>query len=153
MYTQEDLNNIREEKHKRWMKLIIPGIFLLGGVIASFIVRIEWITTLLSCILGCMILFTYEMHIKPLRCYETHLNNCLNGRTHELDGTYQSAEEEISLVDGVRYRGMLIHDDNPENDFDRLFYFDVEKPFPELEPGDKVHVVYHDREVVELIRI
>ena len=153
MYTQEDLISIRDEQHKRWLKLILPGIVLLGGIIASFIIRIEWITTSLSIILGCMILFTYEMHIKPLKCYERHVDNCLNGRTHEMEGTFLSAEEDISLVEGVRYRGMMIHDDTPENNFDRLFYFDVEKPFPELQPGDKVHVVYHDREIVELVRI
>lgn len=153
MYTQEDLTSIRLQQRNCWLKLMIPGVILLAGIIVSLIVRIEWLTTVLSCILGCMILFTVEMIIKPLYCYEKHLDGCLNGRRHELEGTFIGMEEEVSLVDGVRYRGLTVHDDNPETNYERLFYFDLEKPFPDVKEGDKVHVVYHGHELVDLARI
>ena len=153
MYTQEDLISIRRQKRDRWLKLMIPGVILLAGIVVSLIVRIEWLTTTLSCILGCIILFTYEMLIKPLYCYEKHLDGCINGRRHELEGTFIGMEEDVSVVDGVRYRGLTVCDDNPETNYERLFYFDLEKSFPDVKEGDKVHVVYHGHELVDIVRI
>ena len=56
-------------------------------------------------------------------------------------------------MDGVLCRTVTVidhdHDDN-EKPYERIFYFDVLKPFPDLTPGQKLHVVFHDRAVVSL---
>ena len=149
MYTQQDLDNIREQRRKRWFALAIPSSILTAIIIATFVIRIEMATTLLSIVLVAMILFVYDMHIKPLTCYEKHLLNCLKGRTHTISATYVSRDEEISLIDGVKYYAVHVIDNDPENNFERLFYFDPEKPFPDVKEGDQLHIVYHDRELCE----
>jgi len=149
VYTQQDLDAIREQRRKRWIALCIPTVVMVAAIIVTLVYRIEIATTLISIALGIMWLAVFDLHIKPLICYEKHLKNCLTGRTHAIDATYVSYDEEISIVDGVRYRAVTVIDNNPEANYERLFYFDVEKTFPDIKEGDQVHIVYHDRELVE----
>ena len=75
----------------------------------------------------------------------------LHGRIHELTCRYSHIDEEISLVDGVSYRAMtFITYDEKHKPFERMFYFDVQKPVPELPEGAEVLVVYHDHELADL---
>ena len=55
----------------------------------------------------------------------------------------------FSLIDGVRYHAVYtIENREGENEpIERLFYFDETKPFPQLEKGETVRIIYHDREI------
>lgn len=151
MYTEEDLTAIRAQQKKRWLILSIPAAVLLAAIVVSLILRMEWLTTTCTILLGCMIIFGYEMLIRPLHCYETHINNALHGRCRELEGEYVSLSEDISVVDGVRYRAMTIREEQQDDDpCDRMLYFDVTKPFPDIAAGRRVRVVFHDREVADI---
>ena len=57
------------------------------------------------------------------------------------------------VVDGVKYRAMTTLEPGKKDPIERMFYFDLNKPFPDLKPGDPLHVVYHDHEVVSLTRL
>ena len=45
MYTHQDLTAIQTQQKKRRMFLGIPAMLLLAGVVSSFILRVEWVTT------------------------------------------------------------------------------------------------------------
>lgn len=153
MYTEEDLNLIRAQQKRRWLVLGVIAVIVLAAIVCSLVIRLEVLTTALTILLGVVLIFGYEMTIRPLYCYAVHLNNTLHGRTRQLDGVFRAVSEDISLVDGVRYHAMTVSEEEGDEPCDRLFYFDAEKPFPQLADGDRVHVVYHDREVAALTRI
>lgn len=153
MYTEEDLNLIRAQQKRRWWALGVIAVAVVAAIVYSLVIRLETLTTGLTILLGVILIFGYEMMIRPLRCYAVHLNNALHGRTRQLDGVFRSVSEDISLVDGVRYHAMTVSEEEGDDPCDRLFYFDVEKPFPQLTDGDRVHVVFHDREVAALVKV
>ena len=82
--------------------------------------------------------------------YEKHIKFCMDGRSHEIYASFISRDEDISLVEGVRFWSLHVTNEDPEANFERLFYFDVHKPFPDMKEGDRVHVVYHDRALVSI---
>lgn len=145
IYTQSDYTAITAQKKKRWVILLIPCAVLLAVLIASFILRIEWLTSAATILIGALLIAGYDFAIKPLRCYQKHLNNCLNGRTRECDLPFVSLSENIDVVEGVRCRQLLCADvDAKGRPYERLFYFDAEKAFPAVPAGTMMHIVHHD---------
>ena len=153
LYTEQDLNAIKAQQKKRWLVLGIPGTLLLIGLIVSLVVRIEWLTTLLTVLLGSLLIAGYDLFIRQLHRYQKFLQEALHGLVRETECLYQSITPDGEPVDGVMCRTVTVidhdHDDN-EKPYERIFYFDVLKPFPDLTPGQKLHVVYHDRAVMSL---
>lgn len=151
MYTEQELYAIEQQKKKRWLLLGLFCLVLLAGIVYSLTIRQEAMTSGLTCLMGVVLIFFYELTIKPLNCYATFLNNALHGRKRELDCVYQGMEEDISVVEGVRYYSMsLLQKDDDGDLFERMLYWDAQKPRPEVNPGDRLHIVYHDRMVADL---
>ena len=151
MYTEQDLINITNQIKKRWLLLAIPCTVLLAGVVVSLVVRLEWLTSLLTILIGAALIFVYDLAIKPLRRYQQFLRNALHGRTRETDCYYQSITLDAEPVDGVLCRMITVTDHTDEGKpYERIFYWDVEREFPQLEVDQKLHVVFHDRSVVSL---
>ena len=148
MYTEQELTDIQAQQKRRWVALLIPSVVLLGVVVTGFILRLEWLTEAASILLGVTLIAGWDLLIKPLHRYEIHLNNMLHGITHELEGDFGSFSPDISEVDGVRYYAMnLICLDEKQKPYDRLFYYDAEKPLPAFTTGEHIVVTYHDREL------
>lgn len=153
MYTEQDLTAIRAQQKKRWGILAVPCLILVAVIVYSLFTRIEWLTSSATVLLGVLLIFFYEMTIRPLHCYEVHLFNCLHGRTRELDCTYHSIDADLSVVDGVKYYAMtLLQSDEKGDPFERMLYWDAQKPAPGFQPGDKLHVVYHDRMIAQIAK-
>ena len=80
------------------------------------------------------------------------MRNVLHGRTHTLLCSFDSLSMEVSVVDGVRYYSLIFIDtDDRGRPYERLFYFDCEKPLPKFQKGDRVSVVYHDKELASIV--
>lgn len=154
MYTQQDLDMISRQQKKRWMILGAVCALILAGIIYSFIIRVELLTSGLTLLLGALLIFFYDLTIRPLHCYSVFLRNALHGRTRELDCTYLGADEDISLVDGVKYYALSLEqqDEDGGDPFERMLYWDAMKPKPQLNKGDALHITYHDRMIVHLTR-
>lgn len=151
MYQEQDLLAIRAQQKKRWVLLGVPALVMLAGLVATLVLRMEVATDVLTLLIGVLLIFGYDMFIKPLRRYERHLNNVLHGRTHELVCQYDHTDEALSIVDGVAYRAMtFITRDEKNKVFERLFYYDAQKPLPDLQQGAMVQVVYHDHELASV---
>lgn len=147
MYTQQDLTDIRNQAKKRWIVLAIPMALCIIGVVISLIVRIEILTDVFSILFGVLLIGGYELFIKPLNCYANMLNGVLNGITHELtDSTFLHLDEDVSMVDGVAYYSFTVQCiDEKNKPYERLFYYDAQKPRISFPVGTPLRLVYHDR--------
>lgn len=153
MYTEQELTDIRAQQKKRWIILMIPCLVLLAIIVYSLTIRLEWLTSAATVVMGILLIFCFEMFIRPLHRYAVHLDNCLHGRTHELDCTYQGIDADISVVEGVKYYAMSFQQQDDNGDpFERMLYWDAEKPVPALQSGEQLHIVYHDRMIAQLTR-
>ena len=83
-----------------------------------------------------------------MRIYRKHLTYMLNGRMRVTTGVFKSFSEDVSDREGLDCYAMLINvgdKDDPEDD--RLFYYDVHKPAPEMPLGTMITVHSNDKMV------
>ena len=66
MYTEQDLILIRQQQNKRWMILGSVCVVLLGLIVYSLIIRMEALTAGLTVLMGALLIFFYDLTIKPL---------------------------------------------------------------------------------------
>lgn len=159
MYTQHDLEQLNARIRKRWILLMIPVLILLAATIFSIVMHFNretsyhWIAYLSLSLIACLILFVDGMCIAPLRAYRRHINSILHGRTHLAKGFFKSIDQTKCMRDNVCFYPMLISVDKLDNEEDdRLFYFDVQMPFPALAVGDAVTITAHDKNVGQIER-
>lgn len=151
IYTEADYLAITKQQQKRWLLLSIPCILLLAVLLFGLFARLEWLTTVCTLVIGVILIAGYDLAIKPLHDYKIHLSHCLHGRTRECDLPFIRLSENIDLVDGVRYHQMFCEDkDGKGRPYERLFYFDAEKTFPDVNEGDMLHIVHHDLAVADV---
>ena len=151
MYQEEELTALRRQIVQRQRLVIIPAVILAAGIAASAIRRSEGIAVALTILLGALLIFAWDLFLKPLRCYEKHMNQMLHGRLHEVEGIWGGMGEDISLVDGVRYHSVtLTCEDEPGKPYERLMYYDAEKERPAVFRGQRVRVTYSDRQIADI---
>ena len=154
IYTEADYTAIVKQQRKRWLILSVPCAILAAALVVSLVIRLEWLTAASTIVIGALLIAGYDLFIKPLHCYERHLKNCLHGRTRECDLPFIRLSENIDVVEGVRYHQLLCADlDAKGRPYERLFYFDAEKAFPEAAEGDMLHIVHHDLVVANIHRM
>lgn len=154
MYAENDLQAVLAQRKRRWIVLLIPIAALAAVMVASLVMRKEWLTTCSTIAAGAVLIAGYDLFIKPLSAYANHVNNMLHGRRREIELPFASLSEDISLVDGVRYHALTVTDkDEKGKPCDRLFYYDAEKPLPDFKVGDMLRIVYHDKEIASVARV
>lgn len=153
IYTEADYTAIRQQQRKRWTMLGIPCAMLLLALIVSLFIRLEWLTSVTTILIGAILIAGYDLAIKPLHCYEKHLHQCLHGRKRECELPFIRLSENIDVVEGVRCHQLLCSDvDGKGRPYERLFYFDAEKAFPDIREGDMLHIVHCDLFVADVYR-
>lgn len=154
LFSEADQAAARAQLKKRLLLMLIPVIALLGGAIYFAFQRNEVATDVLTIAALSVLIFCYDLFLKPIRCYQRHLTNVVSGRRRAVDLPFLAISDDISLVDGVAYRAMTCSDfDAKGRPYDRLFYFDAEKPFPEIAAGETVRVVHHELDVSDVVRV
>ncbi|MBQ7848819.1 MAG: hypothetical protein IJ343_03770 [Clostridia bacterium] len=153
VFSEQDLTSLNAQINRRWGLIAIPCVLLLATLIASLIVRIEWITVACTILIGVILIAAGDLAIKPLSCYRRLLRNVLYGRVHEATLPFVAISEDINMVDGVPCRALTCTDyDGKNRPYERLFYFVALKPTPDFREGERVLVRHHDLIVADVIR-
>lgn len=151
IYTEQDYIAISAQLKKRWLIAAIPCVLLLAVLVYSLVIRQEWLTTTCTILIGVILIAGYDLFIKPIACYRTHLSNVLYGRARESMLPFLAISEDVNVVDGVAYRSVTCQDvDGKGRLYERLFYFDAAKTFPEFQTGDMLRIVHHDLVVADI---
>lgn len=151
MYDQKDFQENMTQLRRELLVLGLVSAPFLAGIIVSFVLRIEWLTIVLSIVYGAIAIFLYNLRIAPVTAYRRYLRNLTNGLKREAQGALVSLDRDETFKEGVRFYTMLINVDpkmDPEGE--RLFYYDVCKPLPEIKPGEQVHVLSHGNYVLKV---
>lgn len=148
MYTMEDYLSVTRQKNKRLILLLIPCLLLAAGIVYSFTVRLEWLTTVLTIVLGIVAIFCLDMFILPLTHYEKHLAHALNGKTRQITGCLKEMEDNVVDKDGLSFYPVIININKMENEEDdRLLYWDALLPRPQWEIGQKLTFTSYDKRI------
>lgn len=151
MYTREDREKTDRQIRKRWMVIALISMTVLCGIVVSLVVRWQWLTILLTIVLGAVLLLGIDLFVKPLVKYRAHLRMAMGDALRTLEGDYISRSTEESMIDGLRCTSFLVTDTDVDGEpCERLFYYDSERAFPELAAGTPLRIRYYDRTVAEL---
>lgn len=148
LYTEQDFATIKAQKNKRQMAVLLPALLMLAAIVYSLILRLEWLTVLLTILLGAYLIFMHGIYLAPVAAYYQHLNQVMHGRTRKLTGAFKEMEETAVYREGVRYYAMLVNVGRMEDEEDdRLLYFDANLPRPDWKKGDMITFTHHDKAV------
>jgi hypothetical protein len=151
MYTQSELDQLNDDLRKRWIIYAIPALLLLALQVYSLTLRIEPLTIALAILVCFWSVFYISLQILPVIRYRTHVYSVLHGITHTVRAVFDHLDLDDSLVEGVNYRAMhVLCQDEKGDDYERLFYWDLQKPLPAYEKGQTLEITYHDREIADI---
>ena len=149
LYKQENLKEIQGQIKRRSWILAMVAAALAGGIIYSFIPRIEWLSVALVIVLGMVLIFCIEMLIRPLFAYKRLLQAALGGRSHEDELVYSETEPDVSMVDGINCRTLIfLGEPDKHGTRDRRYYWDATLSVPEFETGARVRLKYTDKMII-----
>ncbi len=162
MYTQQELDQVKAQIRRRWLLLAAPLALCLAVIVWGFVrraalfevsydadtARVERVITVALAAFGLIFIAGWDLLIKPLRSYARHMDDMLNGITHQVECDFRSFEPDTSTVEGVVFRTMnVVCTDDAGKPYDRIFYYDAEKPLPGWQEGQHLRVTFHDRQV------
>lgn len=148
MYQESDLIAIKRQLNRRILLWLIPEVLLLGLVVYSFIIRVEWLTSLLFALLFMVILFSITMTLLPLRRYLHFLNNALHGRNRTDTAAFDTIEPETVVREGVRCHPITMRADTLKEELDeRSYYWDANLPLPDWQQGEYITLRSHEKMV------
>lgn len=154
MYTREDEDQARRLWKKRLGLALVPMIVGLAAGITLFVVgqmrRSDtlWMATAALTVLGGgAFLFLLGVWAKPALDYLHHVERMLHGRKRETVGVLTRFSPELCERDGLWCHAMMVNLGSGEEEDDRLFYYDDEKPAPQLPIGTRVRVESNDKMV------
>ena len=146
MYDDNDLNKALEASKRALLLMLVPAGVLLALAVWSFIVRIKWLTILLTALAGCWMIFIYHIKRVPARAYQEHVRSALRAPKKTAEGRYLRMEGTPVERSGVMYYAFYLNvgeKQDPEDD--RLFYYDAMKPLPDWKSGDRLRVISYDK--------
>ncbi len=158
MYTQDDFTQVKSILKKRWWITAAPAAVILLAAIAVFVAgriarsgQMWMVTAALTVLGGVYFLFFYGVYVRPALLYKNHVNYMLNGRKRETTGIFKAFSDDVSDKDGIDCYAMLVNvGERDDAEDDRLFYFDVQKPKPQIPLGTRVTVESNDKMVADL---
>lgn len=161
LYSEQNLSDIRGQLRRRLCVLIPVAVLLLAVFVFTLVIdnhktnRPEVWSTVSLLLLGFWLIFFWDLFCRPLRKYENHMLQALNGRSHETRAEFSRVDEEESVVDGVAYRSLIfLGEPDKHGSRDLLMYWDAQLPLPPFSEGDPVRIRYFDRYLIgyEVIR-
>ncbi|MBR6029161.1 MAG: hypothetical protein IKP40_08715 [Clostridia bacterium] len=151
MYTDADYTSISAQEKRHVLLLLIPCALFLGLTGWAVAVRNETLTAAASILLGATLIAGWDLFVKPLHSYRKFVDAMLNGKRHTIQGAFLRFDEDISVVDNIRFHALHVTCvDDAGKPYERLFYFDAEKPLPEFREGQMLEICFHDKQVVSV---
>lgn len=150
IYEAQDRDQVLRQKKRIQIGMLVLSIVLLVPIVYSFIIRLEPLTIGLTILLFGLLIFLWDLKLKPVRAYARFLEDLHDGGTvRENQGVVVLLEEEPSYRDGNNsYRLILNVDENMEPEGERQYFFDANKPRPDLREGQWVFLRFHGNDVL-----
>jgi hypothetical protein len=137
VYGEADLTRTEAARKQAFIVALLIGGAALLLVVAGMIFRIKPLALAAAIVGGCAAYSWSALKIAPWNAYFRFLREMQTGLRRETEGMFVSQAAESRMVDGVRVHDMLL---DAGQDVHLLFYWDDEKPRPELEPGQRLKV-------------
>ena len=139
MYTETDYRAAAAGMRRELLIVLGVVAVTVAALCAGLAVRSEPLVIGALAVGLCAAYTCWVVRFLPWLRYNRFLENMRTGRRRETECYFVALADSVRTVDGVS-----IHDLNasldPEGEDQRLFYWDDDKPLPELAPGQKVKI-------------
>lgn len=146
-YTSNDFAALKREVTR---KLLLFGFFAaayLGGCLAFFVLRWEAACSLFTLFAGAVLIFFIYVYLAPPLRYRSFLKEMQRGQQRVGKGELVRVEQDEDVRDGLPFRPLITLD---ENGFEHRYYWDVQKPLPQIQPGAKLIVTTYGQNIKKL---
>ena len=144
LYAQADFDANRREKRRQIRRALILALPFFAMAIAAFVLRIELLCIAGFVIAGSILIFLYDLRIKPALRYGRYLAEAHSGLTRQTVGALVRIGSDPVYQDGVNFYEVIlnIYEDMAEEG-ERRFLLDVNKEIPQDWIGQDVVVTSH----------
>ena len=144
LYAQADFDANRREKRRQIRRALMLALPFFALAIAAFVLRIELLCIAGFVIAGSILIFLYDLRIKPALRYGRYLAEAHSGLTRQTVGALVRIGSDPVYQDGVNFHEVIlnIYEDMAEEG-ERRFLLDVNKEIPQDWIGQDVVVTSH----------
>ena len=144
LYAQADFDANRREKRRQIRRALILALPFFAMAIAAFVLRIELLCIAGFVIAGSILIFLYDLRIKPALRYGRYLAEAHSGLTRQTVGALVRIGSAPVYQDGVNFHEVIlnIYEDMAEEG-ERRFLLDVNKEIQQDWIGQDVVVTSH----------
>ena len=144
LYDQTDFDANKREKRRQIRRALILALPFFAMAIAAFVLRIELLCIAGFVIAGSILIFLYDLRIKPALRYGRYLAEAHSGLTRQTVGALVRIGSDPVYQDGVNFYEVIlnIYEDMAEEG-ERRFLLDVNKEIPQDWIGQDVVVTSH----------
>ena len=144
LYDQTDFDANRREKRRQIRRALMLALPFFALAIAAFVLRIELLCIAGFVIAGSILIFLYDLRIKPALRYGRYLAEAHSGLTRQTVGALVRIGSDPVYQDGVNFYEVIlnIYEDMAEEG-ERRFLLDVNKEIPRDWIGQDVVVTSH----------
>ena len=144
LYDQTDFDANRREKRRQIRRALLLALPFFVVAIAAFVLRIELLCIAGFVIAGSILIFLYDLRIKPALRYGRYLAEAHSGLTRQTVGALVRIGSDPVYQDGVNFHEVIlnIYEDMAEEG-ERRFLLDVNKEIPQDWIGQDVVVTSH----------
>jgi len=135
VYSEADLIKTESARKRAFNVALLIGGAALLLVVLGMILRIKPLAMAAAIAGGCAAYSWSALKIAPWSAYLKFLREMQTGLTRVTEGTFVSQADQSRAVDGVLVHDVLL---DVGQDADLLFYWDDEKPRPDLTPGQRL---------------
>lgn len=144
LYDQTDFDANKREKRRQIRRALMLALPFFLMAIAAFVLRIELLCIAGFVIAGSILIFLYDLRIKPALRYGRYLAEAHSGLTRQTVGALVRIGSDPVYQDGVNFHEVFlnIYEDMAEEG-ERRFLLDVNKEIPQDWIGQDVVVTSH----------
>lgn len=135
MYGEADLLKTESARKRASSVALLIGGAALFVLVLGMMLRIKPLALAAAILGGCAAYSWSALKVAPWSAYLKFLREMNAGLTRATEGAFVSQADESRMVDGILVHDVLL---DAGQDADLLFYWDDEKPRPDLTPGQRL---------------
>ncbi len=150
LYTTHDLSLAKKRGDRALITLLVGALASVTFAIIPFCLKIQWLTVAVTAVLGCAVIFWWDLKGAPAFRYARFVNSLNTGLEHEFSAVIQSLPEDSFEFGGVPCRPihLLLDIDTLTHTYEGepvCYYSDVKAKLPALQVGMHVRVRHTGR--------
>ena len=151
LYSQEDIDKSRRAVKESVLRMLLYGLPFLAAAAAGLIMRNQPLCTVGCILFGAALILNYDTKIMPAMRYRNHLEEIHSGLIRQTVGALVRIGADPVHDIGLNFTEIILNVyEDMDEEGERRFLLDVNKPIEESWLGQDVVVTHHGSYVLEI---